>query len=93
MTELPKLFIGNSTKGFGFKSSKSYQEHQVEQVLENDWGKSLWDFKIQTDRHFFHNMPDKQSGEKRDADVATMGNASLEEKQLEKIMIYWGLHF
>ena len=56
--------------------------------------KILWDFKIQTDKHLTHNIPDITVVEKKRVwiiDVAIPGDGRIEEKELAKISKYQDL--
>ena len=48
----------NLCKKYHLPASKNWWEHNVEKVLQNEEINILWDFKIQTDKHLAHNIPD-----------------------------------
>ena len=57
-------------------------------MLQNEVVKILWDFKIQTDKHLTHNIPDITVIEKKQVwliDVAIPGNSRINQKEVEKI--------
>ena len=84
----------NICKKYGFAASNNWWEHQVEKVLENDNAKVLWDFKIQTDKHLPHNIPDITVVEPKQVwliDVAIPGDSRIEQKEQEKLSRYQDL--
>ena len=67
----------------------------VDKVLQKEDVKILWDFKIQSDKHLAHNIPDIIVVEKKRVwiiDVAIPGDSRIEEKELEKISKYQDLN-
>ena len=50
----------NLCKKYHLPAFENWWEHNVEKVLQNEEVKILWDFKIQTDKHLGHNIPDIQ---------------------------------
>ena len=59
-------------------------EHKVDKVLQKEDVKILWDFKIQTDKHLTHNIPDITVVEKKRVwiiDVAIPGDCRIVEKE------------
>ena len=69
-------------------------EHNVEKVLQNEEVKILWDFKIQTDKHLAHNIPDITVVEKKQVwliDVAIPGDSRINQKEVAKITKYQDL--
>ena len=72
-------------------ASKNPWAYQAEKVSENEEVKILWDFWIQTDRNFEHNMPDIVAIEHRNVwiiDIAIPGDARVQNKELEKLTKY-----
>ena len=58
---------------------------KVDKVLQKEDIKILWDFKIQTDKHLAHNIPDITVVEKKRVwiiDMAIPGDGRIEEKKL-----------
>ena len=54
----------------------------------------IWDFKIQTDKHLAHNIPDITVVEKKQVwliDVAIRGDSRINQKEVEKITKYQDL--
>lgn len=91
--QIAKIICWKLCQKFGFKSSKTYWKHQVENVSENEWVKILRDFKIQTDGHLVHNIHDITVIEKKKTwfiDVAQC-DIRIEEKQLERLTRYQDL--
>ena len=62
-------------------------------MLQNEEVKILWDFKIQTDKHLAHNIPDIIVLEKKVwlIDVAISGDSRINQKEVEKITMYQDL--
>ena len=72
-------------------ASKNPWEHQVDKMSENEEVKILWDFWIQTDSRLQHNTPDIEVIEQRNVciiDIAILGDARVENKELEKLTKY-----
>ena len=70
---------------------KKVIKHNVDKILQKEDVKILWNFKIQTDKHLTHNIPDINVVEKKQVwiiDVAIPGDGRIEEKELEKISKY-----
>ena len=60
-------------------------------MLQNKEVKILWDFKIQTDKHLAHTIPDKTVVEKKQVwliDVTIPGDSRIDQKEVEKITKY-----
>ena len=57
----------NLCKKYHLPASDKWWEHNVEKVPQNDHEevRILWDFKIQTDKHLAHNIPDITVVEKK----------------------------
>ena len=84
----------NLCKKYNLPTVDKCWEHKVDKVLQKGDVKTLWDFKIQTDKHLAHNMPDITVVEKTRVwiiDVAIPGDGRIEEKELEKISKYQDL--
>ena len=66
-------------------------EHKAEKALQNDEVKILWDFKIQTDKHLAHSIPDITTVEKaqtlyiNDVAMAIPGIERVDMQEQEKI--------
>ena len=63
-------------------------------MLQNNKAKILWDFKIQTDKHLAHNIPDITVVEKKQVwlvDEAIPGDSRIQQKKVEKITKYQDL--
>ncbi|MBV2145214.1 MAG: hypothetical protein KTM48_00480, partial [Wolbachia endosymbiont of Pissodes strobi] len=70
---------------------KNWYKHSPTKVSENENGKILWDFRIQTDRRVEYNTPDIVLIEKNHIqiiDIAIPGDARIAEKETEKIQKY-----
>ena len=81
----------NLCKKYHLPVSKKWLEHNVEKVLQNEKVKILWNFKIQTDKHLAHNIPDITVVEKKQVwltDVAIPGDSRIDQKEVEKITKY-----
>ena len=77
-----------------YQQLTKWLEHKFDKVLQKEDAKILWDFKIQTDKHLAHNIPDITVVEKKRVwiiDVAIPGDGRIEEKELEKISKYQDL--
>ena len=48
----------NLCKKYHLPAANKWWEHKIEKVLQKNEAKILWDFKIQTDKHLAHNIPD-----------------------------------
>lgn len=84
----------NLCKKYHLPAADKWWEHKVEKVLQNDDVKILWDFKIQTDKHLAHNIPDITVVEKKQVwlvDVAIPGDSRIQQKEIEKITKYQDL--
>ena len=84
----------NLCKKYHLPASDKWWEHNVEKVLQNEEVKILWDFKIQTDKHLAHNIPDITVVEKKQVwliDVAIPGDSRIDQKEVEKITKYQDL--
>ena len=63
-------------------------------MLQKEDVKILWDFKIQTDKHLGHSIPDITVVEKKRVwiiDVAIPGDGRIEDNEMEKISKYQDL--
>ena len=70
---------------YNLLTADKWWEHKVDKCLQKEDVKILWDFKIQTDKHMAHNIPDITVVEKKQVwinDVAIPGDCRIEEKQL-----------
>ena len=84
----------NLCRKYNLPTADKWWEHKVDKVLQKEDVKILWDFKIQTDKHLAHNIPDITVVEKKQVwiiDVAIPGDGRIEEKELEKISKYQDL--
>ena len=84
----------NLCKKYHLPASDKWWEHETKKVIQNEEAKILWDFKIQTDKHLAHNIPDITVVEKTQVwliDVAIPGDSRIENKQVEKISKYQDL--
>ena len=84
----------NLCKQYHLPESDKWWEHNVEKVLSNEEVKIIRDFKIQTDKHLAHNIPDITVVEKKQVwliDVAIPGNNRINQKEVEKITKYQDL--
>ena len=84
----------NLCRKYNLPTADKWWEHKVDKVLQKENVKILWDFKIQTDKHLAHNIPDNTVVEKKRVwiiDVAIPGGSRIEEKELEKISKYQDL--
>jgi len=84
----------NLCKKYHLPAAEKWWEHKVEKVLQNEEAKILWDFKIQTDKHLAHNIPDITVVEKKQVwlvDVAIPGDSRIQQKEVEKITKYQDL--
>lgn len=84
----------NLCKKYNMPAVDKWWEHKVEKVVQKDDVKILWDFKIQTDKHLAHNIPDITVVEKKQVwlvDVAIPGDSRIEQKEIEKITKYQDL--
>ena len=55
----------NLCKKYHLLAAEIWWEHKIEKVLQNNEAKILWDFKIETDKHLAHNIPDITVVEKK----------------------------
>ena len=86
--------LWNLCKNYHLPASEKWWELKVEKVLQNEEVKILWDFKIQTDKHPTHNIPDITVVEKKQVwliDVAIPGDSRIDQKDVEKITKYQDL--
>ena len=84
----------NLCEKYHLPASEKWWEHNVEKVLQNEEVKILWDFKIQTDKHLAHNIPDITVVEKKQVwliDVAIPGDSRINQKEVKKITKYQDL--
>ena len=84
----------NLCRKYNLPTADKWWEHKVDKVLQKEDVKILWDFKIQTDKHLAHNIPDITVVEKKRVwiiDVAIPGDRRIEDKELEKISKYQDL--
>ena len=84
----------NLCKKYHLPAADKWWEHKIEKVLQNNEAKILWDFKIQTDKHLAHNIPDITVVEKKQiwlVDVAIPGESRIQQKEVEKITKYQDL--
>ena len=74
--KVAQMLHWNLCQKYGIPSANNWWEHKADKVLQNDQVKILWDFKIQTDKHLSHNIPDITVVEKAQTfliDVAIQG--------------------
>ena len=84
----------NLGRKYNLPTADKWWDYKVDKVLQKEDVKILWDFKIKTDKHLAHNIPDITVVEKRRVwitDVAIPRDGRLEEKELEKISKYQDL--
>jgi hypothetical protein len=84
----------NLCKKYHLPAADKWWEHKIEKVLQNNEAKILWDFKIQTDKHLPHNIPDITVVENKQVwlvDVAIPGDSRIQQKEVEKITKYQDL--
>ena len=84
----------NLCKKYGLPVTDKWWEHKAEKVVQTAEVKILWDFKIQTDKHLAHNIPDITVVEKAQTyliDVAIPGDGRIDQKEQEKIQKYQDL--
>ena len=84
----------NLCKKYHLHASKKWWQHNIEKVLQNEEVKILWDFKIQTDKHLAHNIPDITVVKKKQVwliDVAIPGDGRINQREVEKISKYQDL--
>ena len=77
----------NLYRKYNLPTADKWWEHKVDKVLQKEDVKILWDFKIQTDKHLAHNIPDITVVENKRVsiiDVAIPGEGRIEEKELER---------
>ena len=71
----------NLCRQYNLPTADKWWEHKVDKVLQKEDVKILWDFKIQTDKHLAHNIPDITVVEKKRVwiiDVAIPGDGRIE---------------
>ena len=88
------MLYWNLCKKYHLPASEKWWEHNVEKVLQNEEVKILWDFKIQTNKHLAHNIPDITVVEKKQVwliGVAISGDSRINQKEVEKITKYQDL--
>lgn len=81
----------NICKNIGAPVKKNWYNHYPGKVVENDRGKILWDFRIQTDRRIEHNTPDIVVITQETIniiDIAIPGDPRVRDKEIEKINKY-----
>ena len=84
----------NLCRKYHLPAAEKWWEHKIEKVLQNKETKILWDFKIQTDKHLAHNIPDITVVEKKQVwlvDVAIPSDSRIQQKEVEKITKYQDL--
>ena len=77
----------NLCKKYHLPASEKWWKHNVEKVLQNEEVKIFWDFKIQTDKHLAHNIPDITVVEKKQVwlnDVAIPGGSRIDQKEVKR---------
>ena len=70
----------NLCKKYRLHTSEKWWKHKVEKVPQIKKVKILWDFKIQTDQHLAHEIPDITMVEKKKVwliDVAIPGDSRI----------------
>ena len=84
----------NLCKKYLLPAAEKWWERKIEKVLQNNEAKILWDFKIQTDKHLTHNIPNITVVEKKQVwlvDVAISGDSRIRQKEVEKNTKYQDL--
>ena len=92
--KIVSLLHWNLCKKYHLPAADKWWEHKIEKVQQNNEAKILWDFKIQTDKHLAHNIPDITVVEKKQVwlvDVAIPGDSRIQQKEVEKITKYQDL--
>ena len=51
------MLLRNLCNKYHLLASEKWWEHNVEKMLQSEEVKIPWDFKIQTDKHLAHNIP------------------------------------
>ena len=74
----------NLCKKYHLPAADKWWEHKVEKVLRNDDVKILWDFKIQTDKHLAHNIPDITVVEKKASMASGRGYPRRQQDPTER---------
>ena len=77
----------------GFDVNEKWYKHEPEKVVENDPGKMLWDFTIQTDRVIEARRPDmvivdKTKNDCKIIDFAWPCDSRIEEREKDKVKGY-----
>ena len=80
-------------KRYGFSNAVKWYEHTLDNMLENDNLKILWDFSVQTNQKLEHSKPnilivDKKTGECHIIDVACPLHTRVKEIGQEKVERY-----
>ena len=57
-TIIASMHPWNLYRKYNLPTADKWWEHRVDKVLQKEDVKILWDFKIQTDKHLAHNIPD-----------------------------------
>ena len=78
----------NLFKKCSILTTNNWWEHNEERVLETDDVEILWDFKLLTDKHLAHNIPDITIIEKKHiwlVDVAIPGDSCVMQRRLNTL--------
>ena len=78
----------NLCKIYHLLASEKWRERNVEKILQNEEAEILYDFKIQTDIHLTHNIPDITVVDKKQVWLI---NSRIGQKEEEKIFKYQDL--
>ena len=82
--KVPSMLHWNLCKKCHLPASEKWWERNDEKVLQNEDIKILWDFKIQTDKHLAHNIPDIIVVEKKQVlliEMAIPGDCRINQKR------------
>ena len=63
--KLASMLHWNLCRKYNLPTADKWWKHKVDKVLQKEDVKILWDFKIQTDKHLAHNIPDINVAEKK----------------------------
>ena len=92
--KVASILLWNICRKCNLPTADKWWEHKVDKALQKEDVKILWDFKIQTNKHLAHNIPDITVVEKKRVwliDVAIPGDGRIEKKELEEISKYQDL--
>ena len=101
MIRLLRLYTEIYVKNYGFEYEEKTYDNQIDKesrVLENDKGKILWDFTIQTEKKLEYNKPDLVILNKKEkiiyiADIGCPFVTRIKERETSKIEKYTSLKY